>query len=56
MLQYRQQAKNCRKKARANHNTNRYREDSKMKKGLDYFSMPCMADERLELIEAELGL
>jgi hypothetical protein len=27
-----------------------------MKKGLDYFSMPCMADERLELIEAELGL
>lgn len=27
-----------------------------MKKGLDYFSMPCMADERIELIEAELGL
>ena len=27
-----------------------------MKKGLDYFSLPCVEDEKIELIEAELGL
>ena len=27
-----------------------------MKKGLDYFSIPCMEDETVELIEAEFGI
>ena len=27
-----------------------------MKRGLDYYSIPCVEDERLELIEAELGI
>lgn len=27
-----------------------------MKKGLDYYTLPCIEDERIELVEAELGI